>query len=315
MKIEEVGAEKLRLGNMFSLGKAGMKAIFVYFSFGAIMTSPMLFAGMVLAAGFVLLGGSRAAVVEVMITVLTISFIKRQLTSLACVAIIAYSLLFVIGNVGALKILPYGMQRVLAEVPGLKVTQHAAQSGQTTWDWRLELWERAWDHRTGYIQDYVWGDGFGMSKSIHNRAARAAMRGENRESSVDEFARAGSWHNGIISTVHRIGYVGLGVLSSLLIIGSIFIVKICCMLRGTPLFRPVLFYTSGYVAFIPEYCWGAHGPDYVFMGIGSLAVIKLAYHEARKMGIELIWFRRQRYEPLMIQEYGERISAECHKVR
>ncbi len=307
--------ESIRFSAFYSMGRIGILAIFAYYSLSSIFTRPLLLLGLAVSSAGILLSGTRAGAVDSMVNVLTISFIKRQMVPLVGLGIAVYSLLFVLGGVGALSSLPMGMQRIMAEVPGVKVSHRAVRNGEGTWNWRLELWERAWDPRTGYIKDYVWGDGFGYSVTKFQRGQRAAMRGELRESSVDGFAGVGLWHNGVISTVHRLGYVGLGALSLLLIISSVYVVKICCMLRGTPLFCPVLFYTVVIVARIPEYCWGAHGPDYVFEGIGPLAIIKLAYHEARKMGIELVWFRRQRYEPLMIQQYGERIQSDCYDVQ
>lgn len=281
-------------------------AIFSYFSLRSVLINPLLLMGAAASFAMMLITGSRKAFGMLALNVLAILAIKRELLIAVLLGGFAYMMLLVFSLGGALHDLPMSAQRICAMLPGVQVSSAARQDGDTTWEWREELWELAWDKRTGYIKDYVFGDGYGQSMAATARRYRALIRGEYAYGQdLDEFAVNGVWHHGVITAIHRIGYVGLSVLALLMAVGMFFQLRICSAWRGTPLFKPLLFYTVAVVVLPPKFVWG--GADVTFHFV-QFAIIKMFYCMAREEGRMKPLFQRHRYQPMMIEEHADRIQ-------
>lgn len=281
-------------------------AIFSYFSLRSVMVNPILLMGAAGSFAMMLITGSRKAFGMLALNVLALLAIKRELLITVLLGGFAYLMLLVFSLGGALYVLPVSVQRICAMLPGVQVSTAARQDGETTMEWREELWGLAWDKRTGYIKDYVFGDGYGQSISATARRYRALIRGEYAYGQdLDEFAVNGEWHHGVITAIHRIGYVGLSVLVLLMVVGMFYQLRVCSAWRGTAVFKPLLFYTIAALVLPPRFVWG--GAEVAFHFV-QFAIIKMFYCMAREEGRVKPLFRRQRYQPMMIEEHADRIQ-------
>lgn len=126
--------------------------------------------------------------------------------------------------------LPFGIQRAMTVLPGVKLSNKIEKEAEGSSDWRLEMWEWALDPSTGYIKDYVWGDGFGLSSYREKlRTTAVALRTIQNDNKL--FAARGAWHNGAIHLVHRTGYVGLSIVYIWALVAIAYMYKVCCWLR------------------------------------------------------------------------------------
>ena len=281
-------------------------AIFSYVSLRSVLFNPILLSGVAASFAMMLITGSRKAFGMLALNVLSILTIKREVLTAVLLGSFAYMMLLVFSMGGALYDFPTSVQRICALFPGVQVSSAARHDGDTTMEWREELWALAWDKRTGYIKDYVFGDGYGQSKSQTDRRFRAIIRGETKQTDgLDGFARDGTWHHGVITAIHRIGYVGLSVLVLLMAVGVFYQLRICSAWRGSPLFKPLLFYTVAVVVLPPNFVWGGASVTFYFV---QFAIIKMFYCMAREEGRMKPLFQRHRYQPMMIEEHADRIQ-------
>ena len=305
---EAVSSSGGRLYGIHRYGSPFCIAIFSYFSLRSILINPILMLGSAFSVVVVLLAGSRNYFGTMALTVGALCVIKRETLIAMCIGAFAYIMLLVFSLGGALNDLPVSVQRICAMLPGVQVSSHAQKDGNTTWEWREELWELAWDKRTGYIKDYVFGDGYGQSLSSMERRHRSLMRGDYvYGQDLDEFAVAGQWHHGVITAIHRIGYVGLSVVVSLIVVSLYYLFVVCAAWRGSTLFKPLMFYVVSISVLPLTFVWG--GSAELSLHFAQFAIIKMAYCMAREQGRLKPLFQRHKYQPLMIQEYGDRVHA------
>lgn len=305
---EAVSSSGERVG-LNAYGPPFCMAIFSYFSLRYVLANPLLLLGGAGAFAMMLLSGSRNYFGVLVLNVLAIFAIKRELLFAMVLGACAYAMLLVFSLGGSLHSLPISVQRICAMLPGVDVSSRARHDGDTTWEWREELWALAWDKRTGYIKDYVFGDGYGQSKSQTDRHFRAVIRREAKQSEgLDGFARNGTWHHGVITAIHRTGYVGLSLQILLMAVAIFYVLRVCMAWRGTTLFKPLLFYTTAVVVLPPKFVWGGTPSDVTFHFV-QFAIIKMTYCMAREKGLIKPLFQRYRYQPMMIQQYGERVQA------
>lgn len=256
--------------------------------------------------GAVLLSGERSSLLMCLLSyILILAFRKKILVLLVC-GVFSYGSLFVISETGLIKEkFPGSVQRSLAILPGIKIDEAAEKSAQGSTDWRSIVWSMAFENNKSfsYIQNRMWGDGFGVRKK-HLREQRIIMQrgGTYGISDREFFALNGVWHCAAIDAIHRIGYVGLGFTVWLMVCVFYVCYRVC---------RSVVNRSSGYVVF------------YIFVPIASMLILwgimpvnlqiivrdvalaglaKLIYTTAlREKAIEPLW-SRHRYVPLMLRE-------------
>lgn len=300
--------DSLRTESLFFFGEKGMAFLWVRFSFLAIILNPFLVGIALMLCGCVLLSGGRERFMVVFCTIANIAIIKKEILSCVCVGGVALFGLYMLSAAGFIERAPHSAQRIASMLPGIEISRAAKTDTEGTWEWRLKIWEMALDKRAGYINDYVFGDGYGISTSTHRRLLRGVMRGQHTYTDLGAFAIQGIWHNGVITIMHRLGYVGLLLVSLILIVGSVYMFRVCFALRGSPLFFPIVFYVAGYAALIPELCLGAHGDKQFILQFSSLALIKYAYCMLREEGKLIPIWQRKRYVPQMIREHGDALG-------
>lgn len=298
---ERIGADRF--------GVYAMTALCAKYSLLRIALNPLLIGAAMMFTGCVLMCGSREALGVLFITVFSVVIIKKEILSSVIIGACALFGMYAMSAAGVIENAPYSVQRMVSVLPGIEISRAAKTDTEGTWEWRLQLWGVALDKRTGYINDYVFGDGYGQSKSATQRRAIALLRGDYvYGQDLDEFAVNGVWHNGVITIIHRLGYVGLLLVSLMLIVGSVYMFRVCFALRGSPLFFPIVFYVAGYAALIPELCLGAHGAKQFILQFSSLALIKWAYCVLREEGKLIPIWQRKRYVPQMIREHGDALG-------
>ncbi len=305
-----VGAamQETRFSAFSGLGGTLIVVLFAYFPLIRFLANPLLALSMVMSYAMVLISGFRSALIMHTFVVVFMSILKKEFLLLLMLALACYGGLLAVSAGGGLRSLPYGAQRSLSVVPGLQVDAAAASDADGSAEWRYVMWGWALDERTGFIKDYVWGDGIGLSYSEWSRDLRAMMRGELRYGDQDQFARSAQWHSIIITTIQALGYVGLVVVLLTVYVTAFLILRVCSSLRGTPLFVPAMVLLMPFTQTIFFIYFNTGTLTFYFSCFVTVANTKLLYCIAREQGLLIPWFQRRRYVPLMIETHGDKLQ-------
>lgn len=299
--------QETRFSALSGLGKYMTVLLYAMFPLVRFLTNPLLLLGMAAGYGMILISGFRSIFADKVLCMVFMSMIKREFMPLLGLALISYGGLFVLSSSGGMELLPYGVQRVMSAVPGLKANQAATADAEGSLDWRYEMWGWALDARTGFIKDYVWGDGFGLSQSELKRDQLALMRSGMRYGDQDQFARSKQWHSLIISAIQSVGYVGLAVVVALVYSTCLLVFKVCSSLRNTPFYVPAMVQLIPITPLLLMFFVSATDMTYYFGLFVTVAQLKLLYCVAREQGLLIPWMQRKHYVPKMIQEYEEKL--------
>lgn len=257
---------------------------------------------LIICAGGVFMSGGRIVSANYIAACSLVLFFKKKIGVLFICGVTGYGALLIMSEAGFIKEkLPHGIQRSLSFLPGVDV--NTKYSGKGTVDWRFILWEMAFDKNKGYIKNRMWGDGFGVKrKHIREQSIILNRGGIYGQSDMEFFALNGVWHNGAITTIHRLGYIGLCLTVYLMI---------CMFYVFYRAVRSVINSPSGYIApyiFIPQcsifIVWSmAHFTlAQIISAIAYAGLAKLIYTTAlREKAIAPLWTRRH-YVPLMLRE-------------
>ena len=191
------------------------------------------------------------------------------------------ALLGVIALAGAVQSgvrVPLTIQRALTVLP-LGWDAEAMKTAETTTTWRLDMWRDAWND-PNYFKDKVFGDGFGFTQQELMLFANemTGMQGLTGLSNTYEmFIIRGSLHNGPLSSIRYGGFVGLILLTALMISTAIYAVKVVRASIGT-VYTPMAFFIAipliyelfAFFAIIGAY---DNQMSQYFMGVGMLNLI------------------------------------------
>ena len=298
---EEVGNSRFML-----FSELGVVVFLIAFSrktFHEIMASPKYLAIMLLCCAAVVISGWREKLVMFGAVGLALCYIKREMVYIIFFGIAAYgSLLYLSEEKVVEEHFPFGMQRTLSIFPGVKISEEVLRDTRSSSEWRKVMWRWALDPRTGYIKDYVWGDGFGQAVSDLNRYNVSLMRGSARYGDQEDFAYTGTWHSGPILAVHRTGLVGLALITIVFLYGSFLIVRVCRAYRGTPMFTFAVLFTCKFFGDIAHFYISAGTITHFFDDFVYLALAKVLYCIGREEGIIVPVFSKGRYNPMLIAE-------------
>lgn len=306
--LSEVGeaAKTTRFDHFSFLGRAVFFLVYAYYPLGRLLSSPLKLGFLLLGAAAVLIGGWRGALIEFVLSLFVLAFLKRELAFILCMGAFCYAGLLVLSSEHALEDLPYGVQRSLCAIPGVHVSQEVERDAEGSSDWRKEMWRWALDSRTHYIKDYVWGDGPGISKQAHRRNRTAIMRGEAKYGDNRAFAQFGVWHSGWITLIHRYGIVGLLLVGGIQLLLVIYSLLSILRYRSTRYFPYLTVYICGTLPSVFLYHLGTGMPSSFFGSLIGLGVYKQLYVRARELGRDDSFFRSEPYTPLMIQDIREK---------
>ncbi len=299
-------AETSRFSTFVGLGRTIVYLILSYHSPVAIAISWWRSGSILLGMGMILLSGFREELGRLLIAFCVASVVYKQLIIGVIVGGICYAGLLFISNEKMLYTLPHGIQRALYLLPGMEIEESIKSGAEHSSEWRYEMWEWAEDPRQGYIKDYTWGDGFGISVEYLRLQKIRQNRGQLNAGEQEFFAETGTWHSGRISIIHRLGYVGWYMYIVVTIICLLIVLRTYFIYRKTSIF-PYFFFTTVTTfsnLFITFFSVGK--PGSIFEAYYTFALAKILYVQARKNGEikPMIGKRGDHYVPKIISEQG-----------
>ncbi|MBR5887782.1 MAG: hypothetical protein IKZ07_06185 [Akkermansia sp.] len=290
-----------RFGGFVVLGMIVANFIACKYSFTALMSSPLRLGTYMLALLGVALSGFRNFLLSVALTMMFAQYYHRRMVMLILMGCVAYGGVLLISSTGVIKDLPYGVKRVLSSVPGVELNERAAIEAEESLTWRYEMWGWALDPKTGYIKDYVWGDGYGVSIRRQALKTRAVLRGTHQETNRD-YAEAGLWHSGWITAIHRTGIVGLALVILLQVVTLVHGLRVCAYLVNVKNSAYIFYYVvPTFSSFIIFHASAGIYKD-VFQAFTGIALVKVLTSVAIREGLMEPLFARKVYVPLMQRE-------------
>lgn len=290
-----------RFGGFVVLGIIVANFIACKYSVVALISSPLRLGTYLLALLGIALSGFRNFLLSVALTMMFAQYYHRRLVLLILMGGVAYGGVLLISSTGVIKDLPYGVKRVLSSVPGVELKERVAIEAEESLTWRYEMWGWALDPKTGYIKDYVWGDGYGMSLRRDAQKKRAVLRGTHKETNRD-FAEAGLWHSGWITAIHRTGIVGLALVILLQVVTLVHGLRVCAYLVNVKNSAYIFYYVvPTFSSFIIFHVSAGIYKD-VFQAFTGIAFVKVLTSVAIREGLMEPLFARKVYVPLMQRE-------------
>ena len=279
------------------------------YSVSVFAMSPLKSTLLLMSALGLALSGFRSALMNAAIVTVVSQWLHRQLALFVLLCVAIYGGLVYLSSEELLEDIPHGVKRVLSAVPGVKFKDNrAAMDAKGSIEWRVEMWKWALTPSMGYIKDYVWGDGFGLSSAeLRNKNARY-FRGYVINSNKD-FAASGGWHNGAITAIHRTGYIGLALIVVWSLTMLFYTFRTCISLRSVDGREYVYFFVIPLVGFFFLFYISAGSFESIFGAFLKVLIMKVVYVLARERGLIKPLFSKKVYIPLMHREADEACAA------
>ncbi len=273
------------------------------YSLSNVLFTPWKLAMAFLVSAGLFLSGFRTLLVNSALYVFVASFFHRQLVFLIMAVLAVWGAVVYMSHEELLEDLPFGIKRTLSVVPGVELKDaKASREAEQSSEWRLEMWKWALDPSKGYIQDYVWGDGFGMSE--YREHLRRVSEGLGLVKSGDNtmYAKRGVWHNAAITVLQEMGGVGLGLAVVWFLIVLTCFSRIGLALRHTPgkefIYMQLIPIYSIFITFF----FLVGGTIDIFASYYHAAIGKLVYVKLVQENKLTSLFVRKEYRPLIMQE-------------
>ncbi|MBQ7023368.1 MAG: hypothetical protein IJN29_07300 [Akkermansia sp.] len=297
-------AETKRYAPFYAVADPVYRALLCHWSILGIVCAPWKLVLLLISAFGIAMSGFRSNMMSAAVTLIVSQWFHRRLVILIFAALAGYGTLLYLSSEKMLDDLPYGVKRVLTAVPGVELRDtHIANEAQGSLDWRYDLWRWAMDPSTGYIKDYVWGDGYGRSTAdfrlerVNNN--RGLIRGE---AGHRIFAETGLWHSGWVTAIHRTGYVGLVFSALWMFLALWYITRVCKSFVGLDGCGAVWFALISIYASVVEIYISAGSMENVFGMFFSVCLAKILYNMQIKDGSINPLFGKHSYKPLLIKE-------------
>lgn len=232
-----------------------------------------------------------------------IAAVKREILVLIGALVVAYIGVMSLSEMDLLTYAPGNVQRVLMSVPGVKVDGDIAFGAEGTMETRRQLRKCALNPQTGVIKDYMWGDGFALSRSYLERGKIALMRGSKRRGKdIQAMCIVRNFHNGALHTLSRIGYVGLAWCGVMGIIAWCVSIQVLRVWLRTDTYPYIVVGIINMPIILLTYVYANYVTKHFMYSLQSYFFLKLCYCIARENGLLRPLFQQQSYVPLMIQE-------------
>lgn len=304
------GTAVKRIGFFYFLGSTLFFWAYSKYPVGKLLTSFRGWAICAFAAFSGLLSGQRQMMAMLACGTLYIACIKREFIVLMITLMGAYVGLLFMGEMDIITGLPGNMQRVLSSVPGLKVDKSVEQNGSGTMETRYEVWNYAMNPHTGVIKDYMWGDGFALSRAYIERKSVARMRGNGGGTDDNEaMCVSRNFHNAAIHTISRIGYVGLAWGALLYIIAWAVSIQVLRAWYRTETYPYIVVGIISMPILLLSYGYANYQTKTFMFSLQSYFLLKLCYCVARENGLLRPLLMPERYVPLMVQEVEKMQTA------
>lgn len=296
----EFGESRVKV--FFIVGQNIITYLLCQSSFFGILISPWKLMLAAAAAIGVIWSGFRLKLLEVFVNVLWVSFFARQLLMLIFLMLFSWGTIVYLSYETDFDELPATVRRVVTMVPGVEVDAQKVGNANDSIQWRLKMWALAFDPDSGYIEDYIWGDGFGYSMYRERLRFTADAYGLlNVKTDYHHYAFTGGWHNGVVMAIHRTGYVGL-VLTLWFITAGLYIVYAVCKHMPKVKNRSfALFYVVSAVSYAFSLLM-EHGFNVLFVNfVFNVSIAKLLYCTLRDEGYLVVNKGRKIYVPLLMR--------------
>lgn len=285
----------------FTCGVKLSEFLFAKYAIVGILISPYRLVLLLAAVYSIAKAGFRSPLLTLFVYAGVSSFFHRQIFYFLGSVLVAWMVLVGLSRSHVLSEASHGVQRVMTVLPGAYVgDSNAKYSAQSSLDWRKELWALGWNPKSGYIKDYVWGDGYGLAKSYLKRNSVLYSRGELGTGDLDYYAKSGMWHHGGLSVIHRTGYVGVAVLALWMLCCS-FISARCCLYARVYQEKEYIYMLALPLIGSPLLFWGsATGWYFVFAAnFYGIAIVKVIYSLMIREGVMSPCLSHNIYVPMI----------------
>ena len=301
--VEQENSEYLQYGMFRDFGELLFIAVYCSAPFIKLIVSPKAILGICVAITTTLFSGFRSMLAQFGLLVIAACVIKKEYCAFITSLFIGIILIGIMHASDSIKILPYQAQRALCLIPGLAVEQNIRKGTNDSTDWRVEMWKRALDSRTGYIKDYILGDGFGIEKAYHARSSRSRMRGQITNGDPKDYAETRMWHSLFIDTLQSLGCLGLLVVYGGALYATFVLYKVNTALRDTPFFIYSMIFTCK-IAVYSIYFFLSTYSLYIFLYtlLSHLAYLKVFHNLAVDEGKIVPRGKKAQYIPLLIKQ-------------
>ncbi|HEY3901269.1 MAG TPA: hypothetical protein VGM54_21855 [Chthoniobacter sp.] len=196
-----------------------------------------------LAVVCVLLSGFRSNLIGVFELFLLSSYFRRGWGEVFRVSGLAAGAVgFLILLQGNVIDLPIPAQRALSFLPG-QWEEAAKMEAQGSTEWRLDMWKAMLDGDK-YIKNKWLGDGYGFTHyQLETMTANAF--GGMASDAQENLLITGGVHSGPISAIRYVGYVGLAIFLTLLVLAAFRAARLIRRAQGTPYFPMALWMGLG----------------------------------------------------------------------
>lgn len=252
-----------------------------------------------------LLGGRRETFINAGEALIFASLLKKELTAFVVMGGLLYGMAFILGEQHVWDNAPSSVQRVLVVLPGVNLPGSVRHSTEGSSETRRMVWRLGLDPRTGYIKDYIWGDGFQTKMSEMRRGQIARMRGVQDKSAwgfARSLAASGNWHNGWLVVVHKLGIVGLVLVNSIFLCGMVMTAQVSRAYRRRAEYPFYMALCLPVAQTALSFAWGTQTFLHFFNIFQALGIIKILYCIAREEGTLRPLFYREPYVPMTIRE-------------
>lgn len=211
---------------------------------------------------------------------------------------------------GVLSYAPYSVQRTVSILPGLDSDSAAAVGAKGSTNWRLKMWEQAMDPSSGRIYDYVWGDGFVIQTSFLNASQYYQYRNYgNQDAQREHFMETGNWHNGAITAIHRVGYVGLALMMLFYLVRIYVSTRVGRASLGLKESWCIIYLVCHALSCPVLFVAAAGSFEGFFQDVHMAIIAKLLYAQFKKQGLIKPLFERRSYVPMMHRTIEEKATA------
>lgn len=147
--------------------------------------------------------GYRTAFIGIFILVVVLMAWNKVLDLGRLLLIAAVCILIYCGALAFSTALPGNFQRMLSFLPGVEVEGYVTQDAESTVEWRLMLWEKAWSQIPEY---WLVGKGYAFNST---EMAFAQNEVSPLYSAIDWAVVSSSYHQGLLSLLIGLGLPGL----------------------------------------------------------------------------------------------------------
>jgi hypothetical protein len=224
-----------------------------------------------------LLGGFRGGVGSLFVRFILGSALRKKWLDIVVISFLGMLVLAVLAVSGAVKDLPFGVQRVLSVLP-IEVDGRAAIDADNSAEDRFEMWRSALGSDR-YISNKLLGDGFNMS--ARELQAMRSMTEEGPQlykTWTDAALETGAYHGFHVETIRNTGALGLLFATVALFVFMAFAWRAIQQTRNQPYWGMVLFICMPFLIY-PFWYWlvyGSYKADFPIL-IALAGMIKLLH--------------------------------------